>query len=302
MERSYKISFQYLRSYQTKLNKILLQDDLTLSDIAIDAIAPLFQRDEENSFFLIKKSCESWTPPIETEEDAAYFLNKITAKNAEQHISTILKNSDPFFSKILDSINYFIRKENFYKINYLGRIYIVENSVKEFSIRIIDNEQFERLPVEIFTNQKTLLKNVFSYLKEETNFYPAIPLNQLVQKIKYLMISHSHLEDTVSGFAKSIEINEKVEIGFKTAKELLITSYFNKNKLSKTETDNFEKTLKDISQDLKDGGLNPGLYGYLQKHFEGLSREFYDENYHNILEYLLRVMKRTIAIELDKDY
>ena len=180
VEKSYKISFQYLRSYQTKLSKILQQDNLSLSDIAIDAIAPLFQRDENNMFFVIKKSFENWIPQISTEEDAVYFLNKITAKNAEQHISTLLKNADPFFAKILDSINYFIRKKGYYKINYLGHVYIVETITEEITANLIDKEQFEKLPLELFINQKTLLKNIFNYLKEETHSYSAISLNQLI--------------------------------------------------------------------------------------------------------------------------
>ncbi len=301
MEKSYKVSFQYLRSYQTKLSKILQQDDLTLSDIAIDAIAPLFQRDEIDSFFVIKKSFENWIPKIQTEEDAAYFLNKITAKNAEQHISTLLKNSDPFFAKILDSLNYFIRKEKYYKINYLGHIYIVETTIDDITANVIGTEQFEKLPVNLFIDQKALLKKIFNYLQSETHFYPAIPLNQLVQKIKYLNISFNALNESIDGCVKSLEVNEKVNAGFETAKELLISSYLNKNKLNETETESFEKTLKDISEDLKDGGINPGLFGYLQKHITGLSRDYYDKKYHNILEYLLRVMKGTIAKELDKN-
>ncbi len=301
MEKSYKISFQYLRSFQTKLSKILFQDDLSLSDIAIDAIAPLFQRDDNNSFFVIKKSFENWIPSIQTEEDAAYFLNKITAKNATQHISTLLKNSDPFFAKILDSLNYFIRKENYYKINYLGHVYVVETVVDDIPANVIGNEQFEKLPINLFIDQKTLLKKLFNYLNKETAFYPAIPLNQLVQKIKYLNISFNDLNESIDGCVKSLEVNEKVNAGFKTAKELLIATYLNKNKLNETETESFEKALMDISEDLKDGGINPGLYGYLQKHITGLSRDYYDKKYHNILEYLLRVMKSTIAKELDKN-
>ncbi len=300
VEKSYKISIQYLRIYQTKLSKILKQNDLTLNDIAIDAIAPLFQRDKNNVFFVIKKSFNNWTPPVLTEEDASYFFCKIITKNAEQHISKLLKNSDPFFAKILDSINYFLRKEQYCKINYLGHVYIVETDIDKIPANIIDNEQFEKLPASLFIEQKTLLNNLFNYLRKETNFYPAIPLNQLVQKIKNLKVSISHIEEYTSGIVKTLEINEKVNKGLKSAKELLISTYLNKNKLNKNETKNFEKALMDISQDLKDGGINPGLYSYLDRYFVDLSRDYYDKNYHNIMEYLIRVMKRTIADEFDK--
>ena len=299
VERSYKISLQYLRIYYKKLHKILHHNDLSLNDFAIDAIAPLFQRDENNSFSVIKKSFENWKPPIKTEDDAEYFLNKITVKNVSQQVSSLLKNSDPFFAKILDSINYLIRKEEFKKIDYFGHVYIVEKEADEINKNIIDAETFDALPATLFTNQKTLLKNLFKYVSAETKYAAAVPLNQLVLKIKHLNISAHLFPDCADEHSIKLEINEKVIAGLIKAKHTLVTTYLNKNKLDKEEAEKFEKALNDISVDLMNGGITPGLFGYLEKHFYGLTRQFYDEKYHNILEYLLRVMKHTIAEELN---
>ncbi len=300
VETSYKIALHYLRGYYKKLHKILQHDDLSLNDFAIDAIAPLFQRDENNSFSVIKKSFENWKPEIKTEADAEYFLNKITAKNVLQRVSSLLKNSDPFFAKILDSINYLIRKEDFKKIDYLGHVYIVESNAEVITNNIIDAETFDNLPSSLFADQKKLLTNIFHYLKTETKFYPAIPLNQLILKIKHLNISSHLFPDSIEGHCGKLEMAEKVNAGLLTAKQKLVSTYLNNNKINKDEAGKFENVLVDISVDLMDGGMNPGLYGYLEKHFTGLTRELYEENYHNIIEYLLRVMKSTIVEELNK--
>ena len=272
-----------------------------MRDAAIDAIAPLFQRDENYSFLVIKKSFENWTPPIKTQEDAEYFLNKIVAKNVQQYISSLYKKADPFFAKILDSINYIIRREGLLKVNYFGQVYIVELKNSEITRQPIDKEQFENIPINIFNDYKNLFKNLFQYLNNETKFYPAIPLNSLIYKIKHLNISNNQLPDSDEDKGLSLEISEKVKVGLNFSIEKLYSSYLKKNKLNKYETEIFEKALVDISVDLLNGGINPGLYPYLKKHFENLSHENFDKNYHNILEYLIRVMKRTIADEIVRD-
>ena len=57
-------------------------------------------------------------------------------------------------------------------------------------------------------------------------------------------------------------------------------------------------TLKSLATDLGDGGINPCLYKYLAPYISGLTKEEYQRKYHNILEYLLKQLKRKIAKEL----
>ena len=75
-----------------------------------------------------------------------------------------------------------------------------------------------------------------------------------------------------------------------------------KEKLDYQEQKAFESALKEMASDLSDGGINPGLYHYLFPHLSGLSEIEYKTKYHNILEYLLKVMKNNIAEKLtEKD-
>ncbi|MCX8010291.1 MAG: hypothetical protein N3A61_04010, partial [Ignavibacteria bacterium] len=59
-----------------------------------------------------------------------------------------------------------------------------------------------------------------------------------------------------------------------------------------------KNALEDIAYDLKDGGINPGLYDYLHKYMDKLKIEEYKSNYHNILEYLVRLMKEKIKLNI----
>ena len=53
-----------------------------------------------------------------------------------------------------------------------------------------------------------------------------------------------------------------------------------------------------MSNDLLDGGINPGMYEYFILYINNLEKEFYLNNYHNIIEYLVKVMKSTIAEQI----
>lgn len=127
IEFSHKISTSYLKHRYKNLGKVLMSEDVTLDELAIDAIAPLFERDENGRFIKLETAFKSWQPPIDTEEKAQFFINKLVAKSVEKYVSELLRDSDPFFSKILDSITYIITKQQIVKTQILGTTYLVEH-------------------------------------------------------------------------------------------------------------------------------------------------------------------------------
>ncbi len=298
IEKAYRISTAYLRSIYPRIYKITLNENIELEDVAIDAIAPLFIKNQDGQFGFLIKAFNSWKPEIKTEAAAAYFLNKIVAKRVEQHIASLLKESDPFFAKIFDSINYIIKRDNFKKINYLGKSFIVKLDCDEIDCEVIGIEEFEKLPLDLFLDQKSLLNKLIDYLEINTEYYPAVPVNLLVHKLKVLNAEVYIIKDSVENTAVKLEVDEVVNFGLKNAKEKLSGFYLRKNKLNPAEAKMLNDALADMAEDLKDGGLNPGLYDYLKTYKNNLTREFYQNNYHNILEYLLKVMRNTIAENL----
>ena len=299
IEKSFKIAIQYLRSIHQRVYKLLNYNENTVEDLAIDAIAQLFIKNGDDDL-LIKKAFDNWNPPIKTEEEFSFFLNKVTANRVEQHITHLLKESDPLFSTILNSVNYLIKKNGNGKTRYLGSIYIIETGTKKINGKVINQESFDLIPASQFSEDKRFLQNLFFYIKTETDFFPAIPLNALVYRFKELKTSGYHFTDKVESPARIYEINEFVKKGLAAVEGKLQGTYVANNKLTKKDAQKFFKALKDISEDLKDGGVNSGLYEYLKPYFDDLSVEDYKKKYHNILEYLFKVMRSTIADELKK--
>ncbi len=56
VETAVKIAVSYLRMNYTRTHKIQLQSDLSVEDIAIDSVADLFTRNDENRFCVLKRA------------------------------------------------------------------------------------------------------------------------------------------------------------------------------------------------------------------------------------------------------
>jgi hypothetical protein len=297
IEKSFKIGVRYLSLVKKRFYNFLETNNHSIEDSALDAITSLFIKDGTGNL-PIRKAYDNWKPPIKTEEEFNFFLHKIVANRIEQHISKLLRESDPLFNSILNSVNYLIKKNGYRKTKYFGVIYIVETGTAKISNKVISPDVFYLIPALYFYNDKNLLRNLFSYLKEETNFFPAIPLNALILKYKKLKSSGFYYPDKIDSCAKTFELNESLKKGLAAAKNKLDNSYVKKKKLTEEESQKIFNALKDICEDLVNGGVNPGLYEYLKPYYCEISMEDYKVKYHNIIEYLFKVMKSKIAEKL----
>ena len=299
IESVYKIAVTYLCMHYKKIHKLIIKEGLSVEDVAIDSIAPLFLKNEEGYFYVLKDTFEQWTPAPQTDDDVLYILNKVTAKRIEQHIVLLLKEADPFFSKILDSVYYLMKKNGFKKKNYLGLSYIVDENTNQIIGETIDEAAFTNLPLELFTNKKELLNNIFCYLKTETGYFPAIPVNILTRRLEAMSANDYAAVNESQHYKEAYDVDELLKRSFKQTENKLNDTYVSKGKLSYREAEFIKEALMDICEDLKQGGINSSLFEYLQLHKENLTKDEYMKNYNHILQYLFKVMKSTISQHLN---
>lgn len=299
IELMQKIAYTYLRRRFKNKYKILLSEDVSLNELAIDSIALLFKRDETGCFVKLKLAFESWKPPIQTEQDAEFFLNKIISKSVEQYITEILRGSDPFFAKILNSVIYLASKENLVKKHFLGTAYYLEKDEVNFPIHLPDGNFVSSLPDKLFFEKDRMFKDIFAFIKSNTDYFPAIPLNALAIKIKE--IKSSEHEFPASFYQEwEFEIDSIVDKALKSTFEKLNTSYRKTGKLNKSEIELIEKAFESIAEDMKNGGINSGLYKYLIEKNDNLTIDEYRQKYQFIFEYLFKLFKKNIISELEK--
>ncbi|MCH8032177.1 MAG: hypothetical protein IH950_00280 [Bacteroidetes bacterium] len=298
IERLFKIGESYLNHRYSRIKNLVNSNQDTLEEIAIEAIAPLFQNANYNNHFNIVDDIRNWNPPINSENESLFFLNKIISNRMEQHISRMLRESDPFFSRILDSVNYLIRMGGYKKVSYLGKVHITEPKNSNINWIVITDNEFYKIPTYLFYESKILLKSLFYFIKTETQYFPAIPLNELIFRLKHINLSDYLSSDYVNDISDKIEISEILNIALSYTEKKLKSSYLDNGKLTIEEYESFKCALKTLAADLGDGGVNPCLYKYLAPYISGLTKEEYQKKYHNILEYLLKQLKSKIAKEL----
>ena len=296
IEKLTKLAESYIRYNYSRIKKLIQPQQSSFRNIALEAITPLFL-DSNNNQLVIVDLIKNWNPPIKSEEEALFFLNKVISNRVEQHISLKLRESDPLFSKLLNSINYLIRTGGYNKVNYLGKVYITESN-KKIDWIVIDDSEFRKIPSYLFYEKKILLKSLFEYIKTETKYFPAIPLNELIFNLKHISQSDLIPKNSPVDIVGQIEVKETVDSGLKFVENKLKSSYYDKNKLDQEEYKNFKKALNILATDLRDGGVSNNLYDYLHPHFEGLSKDAYQQNYHNIFEYLVKLFKNKLSEEL----
>ena len=298
IELSQSFAFTYLKYRYKNLHKVFLAEDTKLDELAIDAIAPLFERNDQGVFVKIKTAFENWQPPIETEEQAQFFLNRIATKSVEKYVSELLRNSDPFFAKILDSVNYQIEKLGYKKEQMLGTTYITTGDPK-VNIGCLPNSQLlNELPSELFKDVKTVIPKLIVHLKANTYYEAVIPLNALVIRLKKFSRADFPFRDNFE-IGNELSINSILEIALKSSIVKLNESYFNKGKISVHEKEGIEKALQCIAHDLRDGGINPGLHKYFLEQFPEKSNSEYESNFQNIFEYLYKLLRKEIVKQLD---
>jgi hypothetical protein len=276
-----------------------MAEDSTLQELAIDAIAPLFERNENGELIQLIKAFNTWTPKIETEEQAIFFLNRLVAKSTEKYASELLRQSDPFFSKILDSVNYLINKNGYIKKFIIGTIYIVENANTIKIGALPDRGFISELPIELFIDNRNAISKIFEYIKSNSDKTPAIPLNALVMRIKQINASNFVITDSVSNGNES-EIDSIVNKALDATFTKMQVSYINKGKLEENEAKRIKKAIEGIMYDLRDGGINSGLHKYFLEQFPELNFDDYQSKYQNIFEYLFKVLKKEIADQLNR--
>ncbi|MCH7963138.1 MAG: hypothetical protein IH852_04280 [Bacteroidetes bacterium] len=298
IERLFKIGESYLNHRYSRIKNLVNSNQDTLEEIAIEAIAPLFKNANYNNHFNIVDDIRNWNPPINSENESLFFLNKIISNRMEQHISRMLRESDPFFSRILDSVNYLIRTGGYKKVSYLGKVHITEPKNSNINWIVITDDEFYKIPTYLFYESKILLKSLFYFIKTETQYFPAIPLNELIFRLKHINLSDYLSSDYVNDISDKIEISEILNIALSYTEKKLKSSYLDNGKLTIEEYESFKCALKTLAADLGDGGVNPCLYKYLAPYISGLTKEEYQKKYHNILEYLLKQLKSKIAKEL----
>ncbi len=292
IEISYKLAIFNVRRNINKIYNLNKNGDITVEDVAIEAISNLFITNEKREMMNLKYSLITWNNPIENDTDGLFFLNKIVSMRVNQYVYKLLKESDPLFSKVLDAVNHCIKKDNYKKVVAFGKTYIVEEDVEEITGDTITAEELNNSTIDFDYTKNDVIAAMFEYIEVTTNYFPAIPLNAFVKRILFnYQKDYESQSFHVSSPMDKICVEDIVKIAIEKTLIKLKETYVEKDKISEYDAQVLGKTVIDIANDLKEGQLNWGIYAYLEVHVPELTKDLYKDKYQNILEYLVKKFK-----------
>lgn len=296
IEISYNIAYSFLKNfYKTKINFRSTNHD-SIRDIAVDTIIPLFIRNNLGELG-IKRSLENWDDSIQSDVDADYFLSKLIWKRADQTITNLLKERDPIFDKILKTLNMCISNNKIKKLRYFGTVYIVEEKTKILEGKLLNHESLDHFPIVLFGyKQIVLFEKLFVYIKKNTDFIPAIPLNILIKKIKEYHINKNHyLFSNKVKEDNTFIYRDIINNGLDLVKERIDTFYIPNSRLNKEDAELIMKSFSDMSKDILNGGFSGSLYDYLKFRKSSITSEQFYNDYHSIMNNLLKNFRNRIS-------
>ncbi|MCK9425248.1 MAG: hypothetical protein M0Q21_04305 [Ignavibacteriaceae bacterium] len=298
IEFACKIALIHSRRHLKKHPQFFYHSDINHEDLAVDAVAELASDKNGTPFYNFLHSFTAWKPEIQTEKEAHFFLTSILMRKVHQQYQNSLAVADPFYAKILHNVEYLASKNGYIKNYYLGSCYLGKEKIPEVHKSFIDEDSFEELPVKLFIDKKNLLADIFTYLETETEFYPCIPHHFLIMRLKHINMDIFLSEGTDEKTEFYFTADEIIRRCLNKTYKKIDDTYVGKAKLEIPEGVLLKSAIMEITEDLQNGGLKGNLFHYVTPFSEGLSHEVYREKYHNILEYLVKDLKRSIAQEL----
>ncbi len=294
----YKISLKTITKKYSTGNHIFINNETTIENIAADAIAPLFSCTGADNIIGIKRSLDQWEKTIANEAHAEFFIHKIVWSRVAQHVTKLLKETDPIFKKIHSSLKHFIDKNDYNRLYYFGVVYITETQNKSILGSVVPNMEIENLPGDYFKGGfDTVLESIFRYIENDTGYFPALPMNALVRRLK--MISSNDLYNPLAGlviphYGESMDVDQNIDLSLRQIYSKMNNYYAKSEKIEESILETYRLVLKDVANDLKNGINGRSLYDYLKFRMENLSRDDFYDTHHSQLNYLINLFKKAI--------
>ena len=314
------ISAAYLKNelyYNRVYFPIVLDNDNEIKDISLDLIAPLFERDQSNSFKIFKN--QLLTKP-DQQESLFDRLKSIIISKTRQELIQRFKEEEPGGYKILRNIKLApTRNKNIKKFEDQFNTYLYYCE-KEYQEPLLDHlnaelpeiaqeelNELARVAAKNDTIIPKILENILVNIKKNSSCRDFIELSYLFKTIKTVML---YTTSSIDNVYENIEYNNNHNGEyynssiFKEMEDYIVLivkdKYQNNGKINEKVASYYELVLTEYFKDLIHAHNNNTLPHY----FNNANRDFIaDDNFtqHKTrIEYLVKNCKNKLAEVISK--
>ncbi|MCA9732387.1 MAG: hypothetical protein H6696_11310 [Deferribacteres bacterium] len=325
-----KISLSYLK-YQEVIGKNIRWENTEhgteLEDMALDCVAGLFMRNENNEFIQLKRYFEPFLEYQENLENAEVMilLRRLIIKKTKQELSRIFKERDPEGAKIIRNIRVAVKNgDTFGTFREMGREYIfnqprtdylpqgVTNTLVETEI---DQESFLRkdkptIPEKVLRSHylevynpkdhvSTSIRKMLSAVETDDDFQKCLPMDLIARLIRQtsLEMARTRLmaqfeEDSPLDYVRMKEIEQAKKKVLTRVRAKVFSQYVDSGKIEPEKGEIYYKTLNDVLDDITHNKKIESYYRHLQKYLPNLTQKRYRAEERTIFEYLGKLTKK----------
>jgi len=298
---------------------IIYKEDHELKDICLDLIAPLFERDESNSFVLFRQNIS--LDDYQLVDNSLYNrLKSIIISKTRQELIERFKEEEPGGYKILRNIKLSpTRKNNIKKFDdqYNTYLYYLKGECQEHNIldhlraklpQIEEEELLDlvRIVCKKYATIPKILENILINIQKNNTCSDFVEISSLFKAIKNVMlyktvqfvsyIENDGYNDNRDDFNTKIlqELDESIQL---TVKE----KYINTNKIDENVANYYKLVLKEYFEDmiLAHGGNNPLPQYLYNEHSTHIPKDTFVQHKTRI-EYLIKILKKNIEQIISK--
>jgi hypothetical protein len=309
---SHAIVLSYFETMRYSLATLCLQQGLTMSDLAYDAIAEAFTRDENGKFSMLQNFISSLEDEVANIPKQKFFFafKNFLIKIAETQLARLYALNDPVGAKLHRNIRECVKNSSTFTLmkDFRGIVLSVvdgnaSDHLPQFPVEELENAMYS-------AGKKSSLPELLSVLHGcligQIIYRRSLSLIDVVQVLKR-MIASEYEHEIEPNFRVSEErlgqneirqIKNDVEIALK---EKIVLTYLAKGKINRTEAEAFYHAMQDVLDGWSsDDGTELSLFDCFKKHFD-IDEHQYETIYRSKIEYLLRIAREEFAARLMRE-
>ncbi len=294
---------------KTSRNILCSTSGLTVGDIAFDCIADLFREESKGRYVQLESYFSGLPLQSAPEEEILAHLRRLVFSKVNQGAFRLLSETDPSLAKILRNIKLAVGSlQNFKEVERFGELCLAPalcdtlEHLPPYEIAELESAFFR------VVNGRELIPEMLAklclLLREQDTHCRIIPYVQIGIMTRSAYAQKHVIEEDYAAPADSVLAVQDTMSAIDEACRLTASRMMTKSSWrEKVSADVMERYLAVTKSRLADkytdcGGYSGSLFEELRKSFPALSKEQYGREHRNRLEYVQKLVEKTVAKRL----
>ncbi len=310
-----RLSYGYLRYKESRgyrIRESAESPESNLEDIAVDAIADLFERNGAGEYIQLRRYFIPYFDQDPIDEEWLILLRRLVTTRTEQALHRVFKERDPETAKILRGIKIAVSKDSDLNMRETFRgnqiTALSENHDSTVTKKVIDPVEIDFIMKHLFSlfrpmdSIPTLLQKIFSGLDGHADESIAIALSDATRIIRTYrrgiqkeagMRSIAEVNQVEKNLIRT-DITKRVEKMRNDLFKKLDRDYLDKGKMQETTVRGLKGALTRMIDDmLNEDSLRSNL-SYIQEFLPDVTPEQYQGEIRTRFEYFVKLLKTRI--------